>query len=79
MKASLKQPTASTLTINNDDAKEIAATPAERIARRVPTVATVQAAVGMEQWSKQSFGEPDFTALANKISGQKRMRCSAEI
>ena len=70
MAAALKKSTASTLTIKSDDAKEIAATPEERIARHVATVAIVQAAVGMEQWSKESVGEADFTALATKISEQ---------
>ena len=70
MAAAVKKPTASTLTIQSDDAKEIAATPAERIARHAATVATVQAAVAIEPWITQSVGEPDFTALANKISEQ---------
>ena len=70
MAAALKKSAASTLTIKSDDAKEIAATPEERIARHVATVAIVQAAVGMEQWSKESVGEADFTALATKISEQ---------
>lgn len=70
MKALATKVAASTLVINTDDAKELASTPAERIALHAATVATVQAAVGMEQWSKQSVGEPDFTALANKISEQ---------
>ena len=65
-----KKPPASALVIRSDDAKELAATPAQRIARHAATVATVQAAVGMEPWSKQSVGEPDFTALANKIHEQ---------
>ena len=70
MAAIVKKPKASTLTIQSDDAKEIAATPAERIARHAATVATVQAAVAIEPWITQSVGEPDFTALANKISEQ---------
>ena len=59
-----------TLVIQSDGPNARDATPTERIARHVATVATVQATAGMELWVTHSFGEPDFTALANKIREQ---------
>ena len=59
-----------TLVIQSDGPNARDATPTERIARHAATVATVQATVGMELWVTHSFGEPDFTALANKIREQ---------
>ena len=70
MKTGTTKAKPSTLTIKSEDASELAATPGQRIARHASTVAVVQAAVGMEPWLTHSVGEPDFTALAEKIREQ---------
>ncbi len=70
MKVKTKSSACSTLTIKSNEAADHAATPAQTISRHASTVAVVQAAVGMEAWLTQSVGEPDFTALAEKIREQ---------
>ena len=70
MKASASKVKTNTLVITSDDPAAHDLTPAQRIARHASTVAVVQAAVGMEPWLTHSVGEPDFTALAEKIREQ---------
>ena len=48
----------------------MAATPAQIVSSHAATVATVQAATGMAPWLKLSVGEPDLTALIDKIGEQ---------
>jgi hypothetical protein len=60
---------ASTLVIKAS-AQEMAATPAQIVSSHAATVATVQAATGMAPWLKLSVGEPDLTALIDKIGEQ---------
>ena len=71
MKTRLKKtPPASTLVIKIDDAAELRATPAQKIARHAATVATVHAAAGIEPWAKAAFGEVDLGALMEKVREQ---------
>jgi hypothetical protein len=65
-----KKAPASTLVVKTDEARKLASTPAQIVSRHAATVAAVQAATGMEPWLTQSVGEPDITALMDKIREQ---------
>jgi hypothetical protein len=65
-----KTPTAPTMVIKTTEPGSPAATPAQKIARHVATVGAVQAAAGMEQWTRHAFGDVDLGALIEKIREQ---------
>ena len=79
MKSTASKVKTKTLVVKSDDPTARDATPEERIARHVATVATVQATVGMEPWLTQCVGEPDFTALAHKIRDQTNAMHSGDM
>ena len=79
MKAGASKAKTKTLVVKSDDPSARDATPEERIARHVATVATVQATIGMDLWLTQCVGEPDFTALAHKIRDQTNAMHSGDM
>ena len=79
MKAGASKVKTKTLVVKSDDPTARDATPEERIARHVATVATVQATIGMELWLTKCVGEPDFTALAHKIRDQTNAMHSGDM
>ena len=79
MKASASKVKTNTLVVKSDDPTARDATPEERVARHVATVATVQATIGMDLWLTQCVGEPDFTALAHKIRDQTNAMHSGDM
>ena len=79
MKATASKVKTNTLVVKSDDPTARDATPEERVARHVATVATVQATIGMDLWLTQCVGEPDFTALAHKIRDQTNAMHSGDM
>ena len=70
MKAATTKAKPSTMVIKTSTPEAATATNAEKVSRHAATVGAVQAAAGMEQWTKAAFAEVDLCSLIEKIREQ---------